>query len=480
MAPAKTGARSRRTQSYSWSSDSGALRPVYQWPEVESASEGSDGAQQRTSPSGSSDEGVVVRGKGSYDSDSCLTPRSRRTLRRTLEPWPSVGAPAKPALDTIYSPSHEILHPMQSLLLEKSLSADCKPKPTLAPVRRTMSEDFDSRRRVPKPSPFQFESKLHEEDEPTLKTDPEDEQGLAPDPKPTSVVVIIVDAEKKLTKFAALDWAINAAVVQPGDEIVVLGVLKHISSPMGYKVVADTDPLVGANPKLLQSEVKKTTEVFEQKLSDSGRRAECEKKNVKLTVRIAPGARARTVVVRELAALNATYAVFDRRLMRGRRYYGKHLSCHAVRMRSNGRSIKTIFTMKANSTAGTSPSTESSSPTSDASNPSPTYFWRRFTAFRSSRTSRTAATTSPRSSTASSEANVSPSKATDLHSLNLDSFMSEMQDFSISLDRTKDSGSKLALQSCVVADAYSYKQGMDSHRIKHRPISVTIPPICAT
>jgi len=33
---------------------------------------------------------------------------------------------------------------------------------------------------------------------------------------------------------------------------------------------------------------------------------------VKLTVRIAPGVRARTVVVRELAALKATYAVFDR------------------------------------------------------------------------------------------------------------------------------------------------------------------------
>jgi len=33
---------------------------------------------------------------------------------------------------------------------------------------------------------------------------------------------------------------------------------------------------------------------------------------VKLTVRIAPGARARTVVVRELADLKATYAVFDR------------------------------------------------------------------------------------------------------------------------------------------------------------------------
>lgn len=176
--------------------------------------------------------------------------------------------------------------------------------------------------------------------------------------------------------------------------------------------------------------------------------------------------------------------------MRGRRYYGKHLSCHAVRMRSNGRSIKTIFTMATNSTPTktttiNSPSTASTSPTSETSpSPSPTYFWRRFTHFRSSRNSRPTIT-SPRSSTASSEANVSPSKTVD--SLNLDSFMSEMQDFSISLDKSKafdtvgkDSASKLALQSCVVADAYSYKQGMDSHRIKHRPISVTIPPICAT
>lgn len=33
---------------------------------------------------------------------------------------------------------------------------------------------------------------------------------------------------------------------------------------------------------------------------------------VKLTVRIAPGARVRKVVVRELEALGATYAIFDR------------------------------------------------------------------------------------------------------------------------------------------------------------------------
>ena len=39
-----------------------------------------------------------------------------------------------------------------------------------------------------------------------------------------------------------------------------------------------------------------------------------------------------------------------RKAMRSRRYYGKHLSCHAVRMRRNGRSTKTITELVPTST----------------------------------------------------------------------------------------------------------------------------------
>lgn len=49
----------------------------------------------------------------------------------------------------------------------------------------------------------------------------------------------------------------------------------------GYKVVAITDPVNGVKPELLQSEVQRITKGFEQKLSDCGRRVECEKKNVR-------------------------------------------------------------------------------------------------------------------------------------------------------------------------------------------------------
>lgn len=283
MGPAKTtAARSRRTHSYSWSSDSSALRPVYQWPDHPESS--NDEHDHRTSPTGlgnlyegdeSEAAGVDTRAtsrvlgghplgkkKVNYDSDSCLTPRSRRTLRRTLsgvtEPWPSVTMPvAKPSLDTIFSPTHEILHPMQSLLLEKSLSTaaendkplvsfvtvrtSTKGSSSFTPKRMTQSVDFDHYSNKPKPKPhpafklaFPEPSEDDAQDESTGGGVPLQTVNTVAE-APRNIVVIIVDAEKKPTKLAALDWAINVAV-QPGDEIVILGVLKHVSSPSKLRV----------------------------------------------------------------------------------------------------------------------------------------------------------------------------------------------------------------------------------------------------
>lgn len=49
---------------------------------------------------------------------------------------------------------------------------------------------------------------------------------------------------------------------------------------MGFKMLANTDPLIGVNKEILQASVSKVEEIFEQKLVDSGRREECEKKQV--------------------------------------------------------------------------------------------------------------------------------------------------------------------------------------------------------
>ena len=163
--------------------------------------------------------------------------------------------------------------------------------------------------------------------------------------------------------------------------------------------------------------------------------------------------------------------------MRSRRYYGKHLSCHAVRMRKNGRSIKTI-TLVPHKTLTSDISSVSSMSTDRASldSPSPT-FWRRITNFRSSHRSRTA---SPRSSPASLRSDAfSPSAVTPNDP---DAFLPESQD----LKHLDTLSTKLKLfhlpappKASVHADSYSYK-AMESHRKSLPAISVTIPPpICA-
>lgn len=49
---------------------------------------------------------------------------------------------------------------------------------------------------------------------------------------------------------------------------------------VGYKMLANTDPLYGVNREVLQSEMNRTAETFQSKLSVSGRVEECEKKKV--------------------------------------------------------------------------------------------------------------------------------------------------------------------------------------------------------
>lgn len=584
MAPTKSVTRSGRTSTFTWYGDVNPMRaPLAQWTDMES-SNGSSGDEY----SDATDNGDRIRWRGrlekgnedsemsdigecddrrrfrnnivkvQYDSDSCLTPRSRRTLRRTLsgntEPWPSVKTPSKPTLDTIFSPTHEILHPLQSLRRERSvtirtvqseettarstndglMSVKARPNPdkcrsfpsskprsectnsfhytsstlrsnptnfrspvcfspkrnsdevdnldSLTPVvnfsgfkrfestrpRSTVATTMEEEKLEQKQSLIDFSDNEVDSSPPkTFYENIKSTTGVATALAP-NIVAIVVNAEKKLT-FVALDWAINVAV-RPGDEVIVLGVLKHISSPMGFKMLANTDPLIGVNKEILQASVSKVEEIFEQKLVDSGRREECEKKQVKLTVRIAPGTRTRVVVVRELSNIKATYAIFDRRAMRSRRYYSKHLSCHAVRMRKNGRSTKTItlvphkgFLKPRSPISCISSSSVSSRSTNRASSDSPTAtFWRRLTTFRSSRHSWGGY---PRGSSVSRGSDaLSPSDTTELHQ-QFDDLSSALKSFSLG---------EVTPKSWITADAHS-------HPTNRSAISVTMPPsICAT
>ena len=156
-----------------------------------------------------------------YSASEESSARSRRTLRSRrmsnadeLQGAVPSSLDRSSSLDTIYSPTHEeILDPMCTMMRHEQ---------SMISTRGSVKAY-----KLPHPSSLQLPA----------------ENLAAPSPKSTknellqkisckNVVVVIVDAELKPTT-AALDWALTD-VVKSGDEVILLGVLKHIMSPSAY------------------------------------------------------------------------------------------------------------------------------------------------------------------------------------------------------------------------------------------------------
>ncbi|CAK9875461.1 unnamed protein product [Sphagnum jensenii] len=157
----------------------------------------------------------------------------------------------------------------------------------------------------------------------------------------SSKVVVVLDAEKK-PSITALDWAMSE-VCKEGDEITVLAYLQHIMSPMGHKMVADLERFIGVNEACLVMTTSEKLDAIEYKMKETGRRQACQKRKIKLEVQIAPGSVAKSVIVREITAINATWVIFEKNTINDRKYFTECLtSQNVVRMKSDGRSVETI------------------------------------------------------------------------------------------------------------------------------------------
>jgi hypothetical protein len=63
---------------------------------------------------------------------------------------------------------------------------------------------------------------------------------------------------------------------------------------------------------------------------------------IKLEVKVAPGAIPQTLIVQEIKALQATWVTFDRNAHINQKYLSENLTCRAVQMKRDGFSIEDI------------------------------------------------------------------------------------------------------------------------------------------
>jgi hypothetical protein len=208
------------------------------------------GAEESNKPDG--DHGAAAAAGMHHDGFLSRRRRTSMDISSLEVPITNTGYQEPYYMETMHSPSSEILHPMRSLFLDRISGASPTELPPLPKDKQT--EVVSS---VP---PHEFpelkkrREKIVEEEEEAVVVEPvaaatEQEIGepaagqkgpsgggdggppadAPPSIIPNIVVMVVYDAEKKPTT-TGLDYAINT-IVKEGDEIIVVGYLQHVMSP---------------------------------------------------------------------------------------------------------------------------------------------------------------------------------------------------------------------------------------------------------
>ncbi|KAH6780304.1 hypothetical protein C2S52_011541 [Perilla frutescens var. hirtella] len=116
--------------------------------------------------------------------------------------------------------------------------------------------------------------------------------------------------------------------------ITLLGALDKVLHPMGFQIQVGNKSFVGAHARAIEEEVSRKVDSYVSMLQHSAE--ECEEKGVEIQVKIAVGAPLMNILVEEISALHATWAIIDRLIRKESRCYLKQLlPCKVAQVRDN-------------------------------------------------------------------------------------------------------------------------------------------------
>ncbi|KAL0432249.1 UNVERIFIED_CONTAM: Proline-rich receptor-like protein kinase PERK13 [Sesamum latifolium] len=122
-------------------------------------------------------------------------------------------------------------------------------------------------------------------------------------------------------------------MIQEAATIKLLGVLQKVLHPMGFPIQIGPESFVGAHFRAIEEDVCRKVDEYVHMLRHTAE--ECEAEGVNIEVKIAAGAPIKKVVVQEIVALNATWAIIDRHLRKELRFYLQHIPCKVAHVVDN-------------------------------------------------------------------------------------------------------------------------------------------------
>ncbi|KAL0323299.1 UNVERIFIED_CONTAM: Proline-rich receptor-like protein kinase PERK14 [Sesamum angustifolium] len=135
-------------------------------------------------------------------------------------------------------------------------------------------------------------------------------------------IVIAFDATKvrdiQELKEIISNISLNDDMIQEAATIKLLGVLHKVLHPMGFQIKIGPKSFVGAHFRAIEEDVSRKVDEY-----------------VNIEVKVAAGAPIKKVVVQEIVALNATWAIIDRHLRKELRFYLEHIPCKIAHVVDN-------------------------------------------------------------------------------------------------------------------------------------------------
>ncbi|XP_030534547.2 proline-rich receptor-like protein kinase PERK15 isoform X2 [Rhodamnia argentea] len=168
-------------------------------------------------------------------------------------------------------------------------------------------------------------------------------------------VVVIVDASKDVS-LSAIKWALPGLPLQPGDTLMLLGVLHQVINP---STLSKAGKLLGYKSKVdSREEVARKKEEYMNNKELEKLYQEYKNAEIDFLIDVKAGASTKVVAVKAAKSFKATWVILDRHLKKDKKYLMENLSCGIARVTSNNR-IEKLKGQKAsvNSKMSTSKST---------------------------------------------------------------------------------------------------------------------------
>ncbi|RVW18770.1 Inactive protein kinase [Vitis vinifera] len=158
-------------------------------------------------------------------------------------------------------------------------------------------------------------------------------------------VVVIQDASREVSS-SAVKWALDGLSLKPGDELTLLGVLHQVNTPstlsfmrtrkmLGYKSRVDSNSMLAANQRMINREVTRKKQEYENSKEVLQISKLYDTKKVKFKIEVTAGPSTKEVASEAAINLRPTWVILDRKMKKDRKYFLEKLSCGISRMKRN-------------------------------------------------------------------------------------------------------------------------------------------------